>query len=65
MIYFDTAYLAKCYLNENGRPQVRELAPKSRRISCCAFGRLERTATIHQNLHEGEISLQQSKIIFN
>jgi hypothetical protein len=26
MIYFDTAYLAKCYLNEHGSDEVRNLA---------------------------------------
>lgn len=64
MIYFDTAYLAKCYLNEHGSDQVRNLASESERIACCAFGRLELAATIHRNLREGKITRQQSQIIF-
>lgn len=64
MIYFDTAYLAKCYLNEHGSDEVRELAAESARIACCAFGRLELAATIHRNLREGNITRKQSRIIF-
>ena len=64
MIYFDTAYLAKCYLNEHGSDEVRELAAESAHIACCAFGRLELAATIHRNLREGNITRKQSRIVF-
>ena len=64
MIYFDTAYLAKCYLNEHGSDEVRKLAVESARVACCSFGRLELAATIHRNLREGKITRQQSQIIF-
>ena len=37
MIYFDTAYLAKCYLNEPGSDEVRKLAAESSKIASCAF----------------------------
>jgi hypothetical protein len=56
MIYFDTAYVSKCYLNESGSREVRELASNADRIACCSFGRLELTATIHRNLREGKIT---------
>src|SRR5450631_2656164 len=65
MIYFDTAYLAKCYLNEHGSEEVRKLAAESARVACCAFGRLELAATIHRNLREGKISRQQCRVIFD
>lgn len=64
MIYFDTAYLAKCYLNEHGSDAVRKLAAESGRIACCAFGQLELAATIHRNLREGKITRHQCRIIF-
>ena len=65
MIYFDTAYIAKCYLNEHGSEAVRALAAESERVACCAFGRLELAATIHRNLREGKITPAQSRVIFN
>jgi len=65
MIYFDTAYLAKCYLNEHGSDEVRALASESARVACCAFGRVELAATIHRNLREGRISGAQNKVIWS
>ena len=65
MIYFDTAYLAKCYLNEHGSDEVRKCAAESSRVACCAFGRLELAATIHRNLREGKITSRQSQVIFD
>jgi predicted nucleic acid-binding protein len=65
MIYFDTAYVAKCYLNEHGSDEVRKLAAASKRVACCAFGRIELSATIHRNLREGKITRQQSRVIFD
>jgi hypothetical protein len=40
MIYFDTAYLAKCYLNEHGSGEVRDLALSDGRVSCCEYARV-------------------------
>jgi len=65
MIYFDTAYLAKCYLNEHGSGEVRKLAAQSASVACCAFGRLELAATIHRNFREGKITRSQSRVIFD
>jgi predicted nucleic acid-binding protein len=63
MIYFDTAYLAKCYLNEHGSDEVRELATTREHIACCAIGRLELASTIHRNFREGKITLKQAQLI--
>jgi predicted nucleic acid-binding protein len=65
MIYFDTAYLAKCYLNEHGSDEVRKLATQTGRIACCEFGRLELAATIHRNLREGKITRAQNRLILD
>lgn len=64
MIYCDTAYIAKCYLNEHGSDEVRALVRDAGRAACCGFGRLELAATIHRNLQEGKITPSQSRIIF-
>ncbi len=64
MIYFDTAYLAKCYLDEHGADEVRALARKERRVACCAFGRIELAATFHRNFRERKITAQQRDVIF-
>ena len=63
MIYFDTAYIAKCYLNEHGSAEVRNLANEAERVACCAFGRIEFAATVHRNLREGIITPVQNRVI--
>jgi predicted nucleic acid-binding protein len=63
MIYFDTAYVAKCYLNEHGSAEVRKLASGAERVACCEMGRIEFAATIHRNLREGAITRRQSRVI--
>ena len=55
MIYFDTAYLVKCYINEAGSNAVRSLARRHGRIACCEFGRLELHAAFHRNFRDGMI----------
>lgn len=55
-MYFDTAYLAKCYLNEHGSKEVRDLAAAGGKIACCEFGRIELAATFHRNLRQATIS---------
>lgn len=55
MTYFDTSYLLKCYLNEPGSGEVRELASCEGRVACCRFGAMELRAALHRKLREGEI----------
>ena len=64
MIYFDTAYLLKCYVNENGSEDVRSFASQHDRIACCEFGRLELSAAFHRVLREGFIDEGYFKTIF-
>ena len=61
MIYFDTAYVAKCYLNEHGSTEVRSLAVEAEWVASCSFGRLELAATIHRNLRDGTITPAQNQ----
>lgn len=56
MIYCDTAYLLKWYLDEKGSPEVRELIGKQRAVSSLSLARLELSAAFHRKLREKEIS---------
>ena len=64
MIYFDTAYLAKCYLNEPGSLEVRELAAKAGKVACSAYGRIELAATFHRNLRQGTLTAAEFRLIW-
>ena len=63
MIYFDTSYLLKCYVKENGSNKVRQLASAGGRISCCLYGKMELFAALHRKLCEAEISRDMFKVI--
>jgi predicted nucleic acid-binding protein len=65
VIYFDTTYIVKCYLNEHGSAAVRSLAAKSERLACCAWGRLEFAATVHRKLREGTINAAENRLVLN
>lgn len=64
MMYFDTAYLAKCYLNEHGSKEVRDLAIIGGKIACCEFGRIELAATLHRNLRQKTISSSRFRLLW-
>lgn len=49
MIYYDTAYLAKCYLNEPGSDMVRAHAAEADTIACSELGRAELLAVFHRH----------------
>ena len=65
MIYFDTAYLLKCYVKETGWQEVRLLARQYERIGCSAYGRIELHAALHRKLREREATERQLKTIFD
>ena len=64
MIYFDTAYLAKCYLSEHGSAEVRELASREGRVACSAYGRIQLAASFHRNLRQGTITAKEFRLIW-
>jgi predicted nucleic acid-binding protein len=59
MIYFETSYLAKCYLNETGSADVRQIAQSQSAIACCEYGRIEVISTFHRNLRDGMLVKSQ------
>lgn len=63
MIYFDTAYLAKCYLNEPGADEVRALASSFPAISCCQSGEVELAAVFHRHLREEKIGRREFRVV--
>lgn len=63
MIYFDTAYVIKCYLKERGWEAVRDLARSHERVACSAYGRLELHAALHRKRREGAITEQHMEIV--
>ena len=56
MIYFDSAYIAGCYLPEPGHAEVTALATRSPGIACAAIARLEVASVFHRKLREGFVT---------
>ena len=56
MRYFDSAYIAKCYLPEADHAIVSAFAAKAERIASVAIARLEVAAVFHRKLREQTIT---------
>jgi len=56
VIYFDTAYIAKCYLNEPGAPEVRALARQTGETASCELVRAELACTLLRHIREGYLA---------
>ncbi|MGH9415692.1 MAG: type II toxin-antitoxin system VapC family toxin [Terriglobales bacterium] len=52
MIYFDAAYIAKCYLHEPGGEGVRALAREADGLASCELARLEFAALVSRQRRE-------------
>lgn len=61
MLYFDTAYIAKCYLNEPGAQRVRQLAYSSPGLASCELARVEFHAVVHRHLREGNLTADEAR----
>ncbi len=59
MIYFDAAYIAKCYLNEPGADRVRQLAYGSDGLASCELARLEFAAILTRHLRERHVTRRE------
>lgn len=56
MSYFDSAYIAKFYVDEPDSAAVRHLAEALGRVHCCAFGRVEVAGVFHRKWREAVFS---------
>jgi predicted nucleic acid-binding protein len=56
VIYFDAAYIAKCYLNEPGAERVRAVAHEAPGLASCELARLEFVCTVRRHAREGHLT---------
>lgn len=59
MIYFDSTYLAKCYLPEIGHIEVRATAIKAGTLHSVALAKTEVASVFHRHLREGRLSARE------
>lgn len=59
MSYFDSAYIAKFYVDEPESDAVRNLAQALGRVHCSAFGRLEVGGVFHRKWREGAFTQRE------
>lgn len=65
MIYFDTAYIAKCYLNEPGGDRVRRLAASVAGLASCEVARLEFACILQRHIRESHLTPRQARDIWS
>jgi predicted nucleic acid-binding protein len=64
VIYLDTAYLAKTYLNEPGSEVVRDYLKSTREVvASSSLARAELAAVFHRNLREGRLGAGSYELI--
>jgi predicted nucleic acid-binding protein len=63
--YFDSAYIAKCYLNEADGAEVRELARKASGLYSSSLGIAELACVFHRQVREGSIGPDLAAVLRN
>ena len=63
MIYCDTAYLLKYYVDEPGSVDVRNLIDRQSSVGSLSLGRLELAAAFHRKLRESLIDSTGHKLL--
>jgi predicted nucleic acid-binding protein len=59
VIYFDAAYIAKCYLNEPGADRVRAVAYGAEGLASCELARLEFASILMRHLRESHLTRRE------
>jgi predicted nucleic acid-binding protein len=62
-VYFDSAYIAKCYVNEADSARVRALMRTSGGAQSSSLARAEVAATILRHLREGAFNPKQAVVL--
>jgi predicted nucleic acid-binding protein len=62
VIYFDTSYIVRLYLEDPGWQKVREVAA-SYHVACCLLGRAEALAAFHRKFREGILNHQEMRVL--
>ena len=60
MMYFDAAFIAKCYLNEHDAANVRRAAFAADGLASCSLGRVEFWSVLNRDLREGRLSARDA-----
>jgi uncharacterized protein len=63
VIYFDAAYIAKCYLNEPGADRVREVAYGADGLASCELARLEFASILRRHGRERHVTRREMTAI--
>jgi len=63
VIYFDAAYIAKCYLNEPGADRVREVAYGADGLASCELARLEFASILKRHVRERHVTRREMRAI--
>jgi predicted nucleic acid-binding protein len=63
VIYFDAAYIAKCYLNEPGADRVREVAYGADGLASCELARLEFASILKRHVRERHVTRREMTTI--
>ena len=61
MIYFDTSYIAKCYLNEPYAEVVRQCAMQAEGLACSQLGRVEFWSVLNRHIREGRLAAHRAR----
>lgn len=62
-MYLDTAYVAKCYLNEPDAEAVRALVSGKEGLTSSAWCRAELACVFHRHVREGSLSRRQAQAL--
>jgi predicted nucleic acid-binding protein len=62
-LYFDSAYIAKCYLNEADGPGVREVARSASGLYSSALCIAELACVFHRQVREGSIAPDMAAVL--
>ena len=64
MIYLDTSYIFKCYIDEPGTSEVLALVHEAVGCSSAQHGRIEFWSGMHRRVREKKISMEQARSIW-